>query len=86
MLRKLYKPHSLIVTIMILVIIWLMDIIRLNLHFIDPFNYSLKEYETTDIVFSRLQPEEVAYEPEIMLVNTGRIDRATLARLIGHIA
>lgn len=86
MFGKLYKPHSLIVTMMILLIILLMNFVRLNLHFIDPFNYSLKEYETTDIVFSQLQPNAVTNESRIILVNTTRPDRTTLSRLIDHVA
>ena len=86
MFRKLYKPHSLIVTIMILVMIWLMDIVRLNLHFIDPFNYSLKEYETTDIVFSQLQSDKIKNESNVILVNSGRSDRRIMARLLNHIS
>ena len=71
---------------MILVVILLMNIIRLNLHFIDPFNYSLKEYETTDIVYSQLQSDEIQSELQVILVNTERPSRTELAQLIDHIS
>ena len=85
MLKKLLKPHSIIVTILILLFIWLLDFIRVNLHFLDPFNYGLKDYEITDIVFSQLRDADIISEDRIVLVNVGQPDRDTISKMINHI-
>ena len=77
----LVRPHSILVTIVLFLFIGVLDLIRFNLHFLDPFNNGLKDYEVTDIVFSRLQDNnEVKWCDEVVLVNTGQPDRE---RLIG---
>ena len=40
-LRKLIRPHSIIVTILIFSFICILDYIRLNLHFLDSFNFGV---------------------------------------------
>lgn len=84
--KKLYRPHSLIVTILIFLFIWTLDLIRLNLHFLDPFNYALKNYEVYDIVYSRMgtRPEDI--HDEIVFVDIGQPEREELAWLIERIS
>ena len=53
-LRKLFYPHSLIVTGLVFALVWLLDIIRINAHFLNPFKASPRDYEITDLVYSRL--------------------------------
>lgn len=85
MLRILFRPHSIIVTILIFFFIWGLNYIRLNLHFLDPFNYGIKDYEITDIVFSRFRDEEVLFEDRIVLVDIGNPDRGQLAGIIDRV-
>ena len=85
MLRKLFFPHSLIVTILTFLAIWFFDLIRLNLHFLDPFNKGLKDYEVTDIVYSKLRDEQIELDNRIVLVNTGQPNRDTLALMLNRI-
>jgi CHASE2 domain-containing sensor protein len=85
MLRKLIFPHSLIVTILTFIVIWCFDLIRLNLHFLDPFNKGLKDYEVTDIVYSKLRDENIELEKRIVLVNTGKPNRDTLRLMLDRI-
>jgi len=87
--KYLFRPHSIIITILILSFIGLLDFIRLNLHFLDPFNYGLKDYEVTDIVFSQLRDEALApgeFEDRIILVDVGEPSRAELARVISRLS
>lgn len=86
MWRKLIQPHSIIVTILIFVFIWFVDSIRLNLHFLDPFNNGIRDYEITDIVYSQLRSQGGNFEDRIVLVNTGRPDRQTLLRMVDRVA
>ena len=82
-LLKKINPNALIVTLLIWAVIIMLDFIRLNLHFLDPFNNGLKNYEITDIVSSRLRDKaQVVFEDQIVLINTGKPDRYELAKII----
>lgn len=86
MLKRLLQPHSLLVSLAIILCIWLLNSIRLNLHYIDPFNNGIKEYEITDIVYSYLSQETVSPEDRLVIINSGRPDRTKIARLIKRLA
>ena len=71
-LRKLYNPHALIVTVLIFAFIYVFQFFFLNMHFLDPFNYGVKDYEVTDIIFSQFKdPTEYGLVEEIILINAG---------------
>jgi CHASE2 domain-containing sensor protein len=70
------------VTILMFILIWVLDIIRINLHFLNPFNESIRDYQVTDIVYSRLQDKKIDIDKRIVLVNTGQPSRDTLAILV----
>lgn len=84
--RKLYHPHSAIITVMIILFILLFRFLFLNMHFLDPFNNGLRDYEISDIVYSKLRdPNQVEPVPEVVLINTGLLDRTTLTRILQHL-
>ena len=85
MLRKLFYPHSLIVTCLMFLLIWALDIIRINLHFLNPFNETIRDYEITDIVYSRLRGNEIKLDNRIVLVNSGHPNRDTLRMMVDRI-
>lgn len=85
MLRKLIFPHQIIVAVLAITAIWILDLVRLNLHFLDPFNKSVKDYEVTDIVYSKLRVENIELDTNIILVNTGKPDRDTLRLMLERI-
>ena len=85
MLRRLFFPHTLIVTIMMFLLIWVLDVIRINLHFLNPFNETIRDYEITDIVYSRLRDAKLKPDPRIVLVNSGQPSRDTLRMMIDRI-
>jgi hypothetical protein len=41
MLNRIIQPHSIIITVLIFLFIWFLNLIRLNMHYIDPFNNGL---------------------------------------------
>lgn len=85
MINRIIQPHSIIITGLIFLFIWFLNLIRLNMHYIDPFNNGLKNYEITDIVYAYLagQPvEEEGAALPIVLVHTGEPDRRAIGRLI----
>jgi CHASE2 domain-containing sensor protein len=85
MLNRIIQPHSIIITGLIFLFIWFLNLIRLNMHYIDPFNNGLKNYEITDIVYAYLAGQPVEEEGAglpIVLVHTGTPDRLSVGRLI----
>ncbi|MBP6812709.1 MAG: CHASE2 domain-containing protein [Saprospiraceae bacterium] len=87
MLRRLFYPHSLIVTCMMFILIWFLDVIRINLHFLNPFNETLRDYEITDIVYSRLRNSKIKLDNRIVLVHcgNGHPSRDTLRLMVDRI-
>lgn len=85
MWRKLIHPHSLIVTCLVFVLIWVLDLIRINAHFLNPFKETIRDYEITDIVYSRLRDDQIQLDNRIALVNTGRPDRDTIRMVLDRI-
>lgn len=85
MLRKLLYPHSLIVTGLVFVLIWFLDIIRINAHFLNPFKEAAQNYEITDLVYSKLWDAKVNLDNRIVLVNTGRPNRDQLRQVVDRV-
>lgn len=85
MFRQLLRPHSILITILIFAFIGVVDSLRLNMHYLDPFNNGIKDYETTDIVYAYLSERPKYFEDRVVLVNSGKPDRRKLARLIGRL-
>jgi len=55
------------------------------MHFLDPFNNGIREYEITDIMFSKLRSNKVTLDDRIILINSGKPSREELADLITRI-
>lgn len=88
MINRIIQPHSIIITGLIFLFIWFLNLIRLNMHYIDPFNNGLKDYEITDIVYAYMADQPLKAESidlPIVLVHTGEPDRAELSRLINRL-
>lgn len=85
MLKWLIQPHGIIITALIFLFIWILNFLRLNMHYLDPFNNGLNEYEITDIVYANLSRLPEYTEDQIVLVNSGQPDRVQLARLVNKL-
>lgn len=85
MWRKLIHPHSLIVTCLVFILIGVLDFVRINSHFLNPFKETIRDYEITDIVYSRLRDDRIKLDDRIVLVNTGKPDRDTMRMVIDRI-
>ncbi len=71
---------------MVFILIWFLDAIRINLHFLNPFNETIRDYEITDIVYSRLRSKKVNLDNRIVLVNSGSPpSRDTLRMMVDRI-
>jgi len=88
MLNRIIQPHSIIITVLIFLFIWLLNLIRLNMHYIAPFNNGLKNYEITDIVYAYLSDssrQQPLRTQDLLLVDIGKPDRGRIARLIDRL-
>ncbi len=85
MWSKLFRPYAALVTLVVFAIIGILSVVRLNLHFLDPFSYGVKDYDFTDIVYSRFRKNAAQLDDRIVIVNTGRPDRALIASMIHRI-
>jgi CHASE2 domain-containing sensor protein len=85
MWRKLFRPYPAIVTAFVFAVIGILSLISLNLHFLDPFRHGVKDYDITDIVYSRFHNGKTQIDERIVIVNTGRPDRATVTALLERI-
>ncbi len=85
--RKIYNPHAAIITIIVFLFIWIFQIFFFSRHFLDPFNNGLRDYEITDIVYSRFRNEGAELPvQDIVLLNSGLPDRVTLATILSRLA
>ena len=85
MLKRLLQPHSIIITILIFLFIWVFQLLSLNMHYLDPFNNGIKDYEITDIVYTYLSRQPQVIENQIILVNSGQPDRQKIAALVNKL-
>lgn len=83
--KKFFRPYAATVTLFVFLLIGLLSLISLNLHFLDPFSYGVKDYDVTDIVYSRFRSQQTHIDDRIVIVNTGRPDRATIAAMLERI-
>ena len=56
------------------------------MHYLDPFNNGVKNYEITDIVYAYLSEQPKYQETEVIIVNSGQPDRAKLTKLVNRLA
>ncbi|MBK8491849.1 MAG: CHASE2 domain-containing protein [Saprospirales bacterium] len=84
--RKIFDWNTLIITALTFVFIWMFQVFFFSRHFLDPFNNGLRDYEVTDIVYSKFRnANSVDWVKEIVLVNVGQPNRAYLAKVLDRI-
>lgn len=80
-----YNRHALRVTILIFGLILLVNWVKLDLHFLNPLGYGIRDYDVTDIVYSQLREQHTELESRIVLINTGYPDRARIAAIVDRL-
>ncbi|MEO6759231.1 MAG: CHASE2 domain-containing protein [Saprospiraceae bacterium] len=83
--RHILRPHNLLATAFIFLVMWLLSFIHIDHHKLDPYTYAIRDYDITDIVYSRLRKPEIVPESRIVLVNTGMPDRLQLYQMLERI-
>ncbi len=76
--------NNVIITLVVFVIMWLVSLIPISLEFLNPIQNTFKDFDLTDIVFSRLR-DDVPSDKNIVLVNLGKIDRQQMADVLNAV-
>lgn len=82
-LKKRYQ-ESIAITILVFVIIGVFSFIPVNLTFLDPLEKALTDFDSYDIVFSKLR-QPLQPDTNIVLINAGNLSREGIAREIMNI-
>jgi CHASE2 domain-containing sensor protein len=83
--RRYIRPHNILATIFIFFTLWVLSFIHIDHHVLNPFKNGVKDYDVTDIVYSRLRDEHKDLENRIVLVNTGNPDRLEIQQMLERI-
>ncbi len=84
-LSKLWSSYAATVTLFVFIFIGILSVIRLNLHFLDPVSHGVKDYDITDIVYSRFGTRNTNIDERIVIVNTDLPNRALLTTMLERI-
>ena len=82
--RKVFSWDNIFTTVFIFVVMWLFSTIKFNSDALNPVQDMFEDFEITDLVSSRIR-EEQREDTNIVIVNIGTFDRATIARQINII-
>ena len=86
MLKEIHRD-ALFATIFTFVGIWLLHLVLVNIHFFDPLDGALKDFDLSDILYSKMRTDENQHtaaivDTNIVLVNIGDLDRGGIANLL----
>jgi len=82
-MKYIFQLDTLFATLFIFFVIVGIGSIPISFDAVDPVAEALKDFESTDIVFNQLHdPAEIAVDENIVLINIGEVNRATIAKQI----
>lgn len=84
--KYLYERDTLFATIAVFVLLILIGMIPINFYVLNPMKTALKDFDFNDIAYSKLEKGKYdSVDRRIVIVNTGKIDRAEIGFLIEKI-
>ena len=84
--KYLYERDTLFATIAVFVFLILIGMININFYVLNPMKTALKDFDFNDIAYSKLEKGKYdSVDRRIVIVNTGKIDRAEIGFLIEKI-
>ncbi len=84
-MKFLWNKSCFFATVFVFLIIAGISSITLNVQFLEPFGKALSDFKLTDIVYSKLRPEQ-PIDTNIVLINTGEFPKKKIAEMILAIA
>ena len=84
--KYLYERDTLFATISVFVFLILLGMIPINFYVLNPMKTALKDFDFNDIAYSKLEKGKYdSVDRRIVIVNTGKLDRAEIGFLIEKI-
>ena len=84
-MKFLWNKSCFFATIFVFLLIAIISNITLNIQFLEPFGKALSDFKLTDIVYSKLRPEQ-PIDTNIVLINTGEFPKKKIGEMILAIA
>ena len=84
-LSRLFLNDYVYCSIFVAMMLGLISTIPINHELTDPFKEALGDFEVTDLAFTELRAQEPAADTNIVIVNTGRMERAELAAAVRNL-
>ena len=85
-MKLLFKRDVFLVMITAFIMYWIISLIPFSISKINPYNNVIKDFELTDICFSKFHKSKTAgFDPRIVIVDIGHVDRGQMAEMIKEI-
>ena len=84
--KYLYERDTLFATITVFVFLIVLGMIPINFYVLNPMKMALKDFDFNDIAYAKLEKGKYdSMDRRIVVVNTGKLDRAEIGFLIEKI-
>jgi CHASE2 domain-containing sensor protein len=84
-LSRLFLNDYVYCSIFVAILLSLISFIPVNHELIDPFKEALEDFEVTDLGFTKLRADDPPADTNIVIINTGKMERAELAAAIRNL-
>jgi len=79
MKKLLFKRDTFFATVFVFLVIYILELIAVNIEIFNPFVHSFMDFELTDLYYSKLKTQ-TTLDTNIILVNAGNLTREEIAR------
>lgn len=86
MRRSFFSFDTFFATLFIFVAVWLLRLVMINSGFLDPFERAFRDFQYTDILYSKIRKEQQKIDTNIVLVNIGSLEQQGIAELISRVS
>ncbi|MBN1198890.1 MAG: CHASE2 domain-containing protein [Bacteroidales bacterium] len=77
--------ESFFATLLVFAIIWLLELVVINLSFFDPFEKAFGDFQYTDVLYSRIGRAQTNPDTNIVLLSIDDLTRGEIANLLGDL-
>ncbi|MES1215683.1 MAG: CHASE2 domain-containing protein [Bacteroidota bacterium] len=85
--KYLYERDTIFATIAVFVFLILLGLIPINFYVLNPMKLALKDFDFNDVAYAKLHKnEDLKVDSNIVIVNTGVLDRAEIGFLIEKVS
>lgn len=89
-MKRFFHKDVLFSTLFVFLFMFLLKLFIFNIHFLDPLSQALRDFEMTDLIYSRLRDQDnnksaAITDTNLVLVNIGTLGRTGIARQLNII-